>query len=107
MKMTNDIMPKPCNECPWRINSAQGWLGPNTAEEWVKLAHGEELIACHLHIKDSVWDGIQCKGAADYRENVAKLPRNPEIVLGENNENVFKSPMKFIEHHKESKEMKN
>jgi hypothetical protein len=69
----------------------RGWLGPYTAEEWEQLAHGEEPIACHLSIEESgSWDGaLQCRGAASYRANVAKSPRDPEVVVGPKDPNVF------------------
>lgn len=81
---------KPCGECPWRRRSLPGLLGPNTAEEWVALAHSEEPIACHTTIDPDACDsdgearwthpGIrQCAGAAIYRSNVFKSPRNPEV----------------------------
>jgi len=43
--------PRPCNDCPWRRKSCAGWLGP-------------------FGIK-------QCAGAAVYRANVCKSPRDP------------------------------
>jgi hypothetical protein len=34
-------VPEPCNDCPWRRNATPGWLGPHTAEEWIKQAHSD------------------------------------------------------------------
>jgi hypothetical protein len=81
-------VPKPCSDCPWRRNAAPGWLGPHTAQEWIRLAHGEAPIACHQTIPkgsdemepEKTWavPGVrQCKGAAIYRTNVFKSPHNP------------------------------
>ncbi len=79
-----------------------GWLGPHTAEEWVAGAHGEDEIACHMSIKeDGEWDGAkQCRGAAMYRANVAKRPRNPDVAVGPvDRELVFSRPDEFTTHH--------
>lgn len=94
----------PCNECPWRRNAARGWLGPFDAEQWVALAHGEEAIACHKTIEvedDWTQPGIrQCAGAATYRGNVAKRPRDPEVaLLPADRDAVFANPREFTEHH--------
>lgn len=99
--------PTPCNDCPWRTNATKGWLGPYDADEWVMLAHSDEPIACHQTIPGNVdigdWetDGMkQCRGAASYRANVCKSPRDPQVARGPvDRENVFTSPMAFKEHH--------
>jgi len=94
---------RPCNDCPWRRESAPGWLGPSTSQEWVEMAHGEVPIACHLTITNESWDddGIkQCGGAAIYRANVCKKPRNSEIIVGNpDREKVFSRSTEFLAHH--------
>lgn len=104
-----EVTAKPCNDCPWRRNSLPGWLGPFNAGEWLLLAHGEAAIACHLTIADSDEDGNgdwnqpgmrQCAGAAIFRANICKSPRNPEIArLPQDRENVFSWNDEFIAHH--------
>ena len=92
-----------CNDCPWRRVSAPGWLGPLSAEEWIALAHGEGAIACHQTIvEDESWqDARQCGGAAQYRRNVCKLPKNPEVAVADepDTEKVFGRSTEFFEHH--------
>lgn len=93
-----------CNECPWRRESAPGWLGPMDADEWVALVHSEEAIACHITIEeegDWTTPGIrQCAGAATYRGNVCKRPRDPEVaLLPADRDKVFATPGQFLEHH--------
>jgi hypothetical protein len=93
---------KPCSECPWRRESAGGWLGPWTAEEWVTLANSDEPIACHTSIEISdVWTAKtrQCAGAAAYRKATGKLPRNPEVAVGPLQPNTFTNPIEFLDHH--------
>ena len=94
----------PCNDCPWRRKALPGWLGPFYAEQWVALAHSEEPIACHQTIEvedDWTQPGLrQCAGAATYRSNVAKRPRNPQVALRPvDRDRVFSGPSEFTEHH--------
>ena len=102
---TQEIPPavkQPCNDCPWRRSSAAGWLGPYDALTWVLLAGSEEPIACHQTIRESgSWDGaFQCAGAATYRANSCKSPRDPAVAVGPtDHENVFSNSMEFINHH--------
>lgn len=85
----------PCRECPWKRKSCAGWVGPHSPETWVQAAHGDENISCHLQTRS------QCRGAAIYRTNVAKVSRNSEIlVLPLDRRLVFSSPTEFINHHR-------
>lgn len=110
--------PTPCKECPWRRESLAGWLGPMDADEWVVLAHSDQPIACHLTI-GSTLDGTespevaaefwaapnvrQCAGAATYRSNVCKSPRDPNVArLPADRENVFGQRTEFLDHHTRS-----
>jgi hypothetical protein len=86
---------KPCSDCPWSRTSLNGWLGANTAEEWVDIAHGEAQVECHS------LTGVQCAGIAIYRANVYKLPRNRTILRLPRDESlVFKSIAEFLAYHK-------
>jgi hypothetical protein len=91
----------PCNECPWRKDSTPGHLGPYSAKEWVRMAHADTPIACHKTIKLSgSWEGTsQCAGAAAFRANVAKSPRNPNITTGPRRDDVFQTNQEFVAHH--------
>jgi len=58
-------------------------------------AHGEERIECHTLL------GAQCAGAAIYRANVAKRPRDKGVLLLERDRRtVFATPTEFMEHHR-------
>lgn len=105
---------KPCRECPWRRKAAPGYLGPHTADEWIEAAHGEGPIACHVTIKGTEETGEgdwahplmkQCAGAAQFRRNVLKLPRNPEIARPKeaDHETVFSCNSQFLAHHEGDK----
>lgn len=111
MRDLPEVTAAPCVECPWRRESTPGHLGPHSAEEWALGAHGESAIACHMTIKrpiEAEWDdpGLrQCKGAAIFRANVLKLPRDPAIAVGpRDTDKVFSNNAEFITHHKEKKE---
>ncbi len=84
----------PCSDCPFARASLPGWLGGETVENWLQDAHGEGIIPCH------VLAGAQCAGAAIYRRNVLKRPRDPEVlVLGADRVTVFATPPEFAAHH--------
>jgi hypothetical protein len=99
-------VPKPCNDCPWRRVAMRGWLGPHSAAEWLRIAHGEQPIACHQTIRREDWEaeGLrQCAGAAIFRKNVAKLPRWDQDAARQfkpDTETVFASDAEFEEYHK-------
>lgn len=84
----------PCSDCPWARKSLAGWLGSATREEWLGDAHGETRIECHTLI------GAQCAGAAIYRANVCKSPRDPDLLrLPADREKVFANKQEFWAHH--------
>lgn len=103
------VCPKPCNDCPWVRTSLRGWLGPLDAFGWLDAAHSDEAIACHLTIKrtDEAGHGDwsnpemrQCAGAAVFRANVHKSPRDPEVAVGERGTaDVFADNDEFVLHH--------
>lgn len=104
-------LPNPCGDCPWRRVAMPGWLGPMDPDEWVELAMGEEPIACHETIKDAVegegdWNHPkmkQCTGAAIFRRNVCKSPRNPEDAAHSvvaDREAVFSNRVEFLDYHR-------
>lgn len=101
-----DCVKEPCSECPWRRDSAPGWLGPQTSEEWILTAHSDTPIMCHKTIKESgSYDGTkQCRGAAIFRANVCKSPRRSDIVTGPpDTENVFATNDEFLAHHNQNR----
>ncbi len=84
----------PCSDCPWRQNSLKGWLNGELPDAWLADVHGEQRIDCHVLI------GPQCAGAAIYRGNICKHPRQKDLlVLPPDRVKVFGSPMEFKKHH--------
>lgn len=85
---------KPCSDCPFARSAIRGWLGTMSPEDWMKAAHGESLIDCHTLI------GPQCAGAAIYRANMCKVPRDSsQLRLEPDRKLVFSTPNEFLEHH--------
>ena len=85
---------RPCTDCPFARTALAGWLGGLTRQEWVSLLHSDERIDCHAII------GPQCAGAAIYRANICKLPRDKTLLrLQADRLLVFGSPIEFAEHH--------
>lgn len=88
---------KPCHDCPWRRKALAGWLGGNTADAWIRLAHSDARVPCHTN---KGRPQPQCVGLATYRANVLKLPRDPEVLRVEpDRENVFATPAEFTDYH--------
>lgn len=70
-----------------------GWLGNQTAEQWIQIAHSEAVVECHTTDK-------LCAGAAIYRANVCKEPRDPKAFrLGKDKVKVFGWLTEFLNHH--------
>lgn len=85
---------KPCSDCPFSRTSLAGWLGSDSPEQWMGHVHGEARVECH------VYGDAQCAGAAIYRANVAKKPRDRgALTLPANRAIVFASPAEFLAHH--------
>jgi hypothetical protein len=85
---------KPCSDCPWTTRALPGWTGGIDPADWLADVHGEAIVCCHVH------EGAQCAGAAIYRANVYKSPRNLEALrLPANRLTVFTSPAAFLAHH--------
>lgn len=95
----------PCNECPWRRNATPGHLGPFTAASWVEAAHSDTPIMCHKTLRDVDHDFTdpeirQCRGAAIFRANVHKMPRNPTAEVGPRDVvSVFDTGQEMVDHH--------
>lgn len=86
---------RPCSDCPWARSAFPGWLGSATADDWIATAHSDERIDCHTLL------GAQCAGAATYRANVCKSPRDKSLlVLPADRVRVFSSPEEFRTYHR-------
>lgn len=84
---------KPCTDCPMTREALSGWLGGATPDEYVRLAHSDLVVPCHVH------GNVQCAGMAIYRANVVKRCDEPNLVLPKDKETVFATPFEFLAHH--------
>ena len=84
----------PCGDCPLRRDALPAWLGGFTPDQYAQLLHSERQIDCHT------LTGPQCAGAAIYRANIYKKPRDPAVlVLPRDTVAVFASPAEFLAYH--------
>lgn len=84
----------PCAGCPWTKHSLKGYLGSMTVDDWIQKVHGEHVIDCHNTTNR------QCAGAAIFRANVFKSPRNPLCLrLPSSKKLAFSTDAEFREHH--------
>ena len=88
-----------CSDCPWARAALPGWLGTQSAEEWVKVAHSEGSADCHALVAED-GSAYACAGLAIYRANVCKSVRDPKALkLAADQDKVFASPQQFKDHH--------
>lgn len=101
------VLKAPCKACPWRVDSAAGWLGNSTPVEFLQQSEAETRMPCHLHVdyerddwRAQAEEAPQCAGRAVHFANRCKRPQNPELVtLPADREAVFSAPQDFIDHH--------
>ena len=61
---------KPCKECPWKRNSAAGYLGGNITEDYCDAQKVASPIQCHMA------RGCYCIGALISLNNSSAVPRD-------------------------------
>lgn len=97
----------PCKQCPWRKDSAPGWLGSSSPLEFLQQSEAELRMPCHLHVdyESEDWQtkqasAPQCVGRAVHFKNRFKTPRNTELIKADAvYDSVFTNPQDFIDHH--------
>lgn len=108
---------RPCSDCPFRWNAKPGWLGADTADNFVRNAladYADHPLPCHLTIDYSDPDWLEnqyeeaalCAGALIFCKNNAKTPRDPERAawvktVEPDHDLVFTKPWEFYEYHGE------
>ncbi len=89
-----DQITQPCSDCPWARAALRGWLGGHSVDDWLEAVQSDARIDCHA------LNGIECAGAAIYRDNICKLPRDLDVLrLDGDTERVFDGPAEFRQHH--------
>lgn len=102
---------QPCNECPFRRNSAKGWLGGFTVEETLCAARSEDAFDCHL--TRGTEEVKSCAGRLLFAVKTCKSFRNKELEsarleLKEQNKDLSNIlGFDFAEHHNIKKDIDN
>lgn len=105
---------KPCKECPYRKDSAPGWLGEASYDP-VEFLKQLDLVFAHPCHKTVDWesndtlavlDAPPCQGMLQFAKNACKMLqyRPYEDIrkkLKVNDSVVFATRQDFIDHHKE------
>jgi hypothetical protein len=96
---------KPCGECPWRKESAAGWLGASTPVEFLQQSESGIKMPCHLHInyEQDDWENEidnvpECAGRSIHIANRCKSVSGI-LKLPADRDTVFSNPQDFIDHH--------
>jgi hypothetical protein len=104
---------KPCHDCPWRRESAPGWLGGYDADWFTDHIRSELPLVCHTALGNGHYDHLSdeekreqvplCAGSLIVQKNMCKIPRNPDLASAvkevERNPSVFNHPQEFLNHH--------
>lgn len=100
--------PRPCKECPFRKNSAPGWLGPWPDAATLHLhIVAERDFACHMTMGDDDEDELpedtrRCTGAIMYATKSAKRFVDPVLRKEQQEHQPTEEIMnlfEFKEHH--------
>lgn len=96
----------PCPECPWRRNSAPGWLGASQPGEFLAQSDAKLRMPCHSVVnytdpnwKDKANNAHQCAGRAIFQANRAQHPGDGNLKLPADHKAVFTRPHEFVAHH--------
>jgi hypothetical protein len=104
---------KPCDECPWRRNHPNGWLGGYKPEDFTtQVQFDGPPLPCHKTIgpdaEETDPDGenvSMCAGALIFMKNSCKSANHPDYgdareQVERDTENVFQWTHEFLEHHR-------
>jgi hypothetical protein len=105
-KKTKKQHTTPCRQCPWRRNSAPGWLGASEPGEFLAQSDANIRMPCHTHVDYEAADWEvqtqrvpQCAGRAIFQANRCQLPAPENLKLPADRQNVFQWPHEFVAHH--------
>lgn len=102
-----------CNECPYKKDSAPGWLGESSGypEEFLKQLDLVFLHPCHKAVDWETDDNVMsvleapvCKGAIQFAKNICKLLydypyEKVRKLLPVDDSVIFGTRHEFIAHH--------
>lgn len=95
----------PCNECPWRLLAAAGWLGGYPPEFYADAVAANEVPACHLRDSGPANDNTaMCAGALSAMANACISAwktaggEAARMIVGKRDD-TFRHPALFFLHH--------
>lgn len=90
----------PCSDCPWARTALPGWLAQMSTEQWLRVVHGDGRMECHTRTNAADGTAWHCAGAAIFRANVCKVPRDDSLLrLPADRVRVFATNAEFSAHH--------
>ena len=93
---------KPCIDCPFARKALPRWLAGYSPGWWMRVAHGDGRMECHTRNEVGGKKAHQCAGAAIFRANVFKSPRDPAVMQLERDKTlVFANDREFRVHHED------
>jgi len=106
----------PCRECPFRKDSAPGWLGSYTPQEVMEVVVNDGPFLCHSRVDydDDDWDDEdalavheECAGSMIFARRLCKLSRDREKSRGQMQVDkdfpILFPAAEFIQHHERKK----
>lgn len=101
---------KACKECPYRKDSAPGWLGESSGDpvDFLTQLDSPVMHPCHMAVNweenESYLGASVCKGALQFAKNTCKMlgdKRGNDLrsSLTIDTTEIFETRQKFIEHH--------
>lgn len=108
------VMREPCKECPFKVGSLPGWLGPHSPQQLFDFIHVQDgAFGCHMSIDEAAKrgenpktsDNIEiCTGSLLHAKKTIKSFKNRAMEFFKNAVAAWaKTPVmgfEFIEHHK-------
>jgi len=78
--MKNNLK-EPCVECPFRKDSAAGWLGGETVQDTFQHVNNEGDFACHMTRHKAKKEMSRCRGSLLFLKKACKMPQfNPDLA---------------------------
>jgi hypothetical protein len=102
--MKNNLK-EPCVECPFKKESAPGWLGGETAEDTFRHIKAEADFACHLTRDKKLKEMSRCRGSMLFMRKSGQMPRyNTQLAkdlqdMGKPDTSAILSVPEFFKHH--------
>lgn len=111
-------MKRVCTECPFRRESAPGWIGEHKdVREIINIVQFDGHFPCHMEVtkrtnrgepfKDAVSESPFCKGALHFMRNSCKRHADPavqeQVEKAGKSKAIFTWPAEMEEHHRSRK----